>query len=226
MEPILTVEQMRCLDGYYIENVVDGQELMRRAGVALAEVIESSQKIVFFCGGGNNGGDGYATTFELLNRNATFEEIDMFYIKPPRSEESRFFFDNINDERVNVKDFESYNGECDYDCVVDCLLGTGFSGVPSGKVSDAINIINNLSLNRPSIKTISMDINSGINGDTGDGELFVKSDLTLSIGYKKRGFLNPEFEKACKKLENVNIGYELSKDNLSPFDGEEDILWV
>ena len=226
MEPILTVEQMRRLDEYYIENVVDGQELMRRAGVALAEAIESSQKIVFFCGGGNNGGDGYAATFALLDRKASFEKIDMFYIKPPRSDESRFFFDNIDDERVNVKDFESYNDECDYDCVVDCLLGTGFSGSPTGKASDAIEIINNLSLNCSSIKTVSMDINSGINGDTGTGELFVKSDLTLSIGYKKRGFLNPEFKKACKKLENINIGYKLSKDKLSPFDGEEDILWV
>lgn len=34
---------------------------------------------------------------------------------------------------------------------------------------------------------VSADINSGINGDTGYGELAVNSDITVSIGSLKTG---------------------------------------
>lgn len=223
MEPILTVAQMRKLDEYYINNVSSGCELMGKAGSALANEICDFKRIAIICGSGNNGGDGYATTYDLIRReNPPFEKIDIFYIKKPRSPESIFYFDNIDDDRVSVKQFSSKVDFENYDCIVDCLLGTGFSGMPSGDVAEAINKIN--SANCPFI--VSMDINSGVNGDTGEGEIFVRSNLTLSLGYKKIGFLKDEFSKKAKILKNVNIGYDLSPDNLSPFSADEEILWV
>ena len=89
-----------------------------------------------------------------------------------------------------------------FEVIVDCLLGTGFSGVPRGDIKDAIEAINNTNA-----FVISMDINSGVNGDTGDGEIAVKSDLTLSVGYLKTGMLEPCFKKWSKKVRNRNIGY-------------------
>ena len=89
-----------------------------------------------------------------------------------------------------------------FDVIVDCLLGTGFSGVPRGDIKDAIEAINNTNA-----FVISMDINSGVNGDTGDGEIAVKSDLTLSVGYMKVGMMKPCFKKWSKKVRNRNIGY-------------------
>ena len=89
-----------------------------------------------------------------------------------------------------------------FEVIVDCLLGTGFSGVPRGDIKDAIEAINNTNA-----YVISMDINSGVNGDTGDGEIAVKSDLTLSVGYLKTGMLEPCFKKWSKKVNNRNIGY-------------------
>ena len=82
------------------------------------------------------------------------------------------------------------------------MLGTGFSGVPRGAIKDAIEAINNANA-----YVISMDINSGVNGDTGDGEIAVQSDLTLSVGYLKTGMLEPCFKKWCKEVKNRNIGY-------------------
>ncbi len=222
MEPILTVSQMRELDSYYINHVSSGQELMGRAGAALADELMSFKRIAILCGSGNNGGDGYAATYSLINRSdAAFEVIDIFYIKKPRSSEAAYFYENISDECVSVSQYTKGVDLAAYDCVVDCLLGTGFEGVPSGLVAAAIEDINGCE----NAFVISMDINSGVNGDSGEGELFVVSDLTISLGYKKRGFLSEEFRDKTRELKNVNIGYDLSPDHLSPFETPDDIMW-
>ena len=74
--------------------------------------------------------------------------------------------------------------------------------MPHGDIKDAIAAINNTNA-----YVISMDINSGVNGDTGNGEIAVKSDLTLSVGYLKVGMLEPCFKKWTKEIKNRNIGY-------------------
>lgn len=73
-----------------------------------------------------------------------------------------------------------------FDIVVDCLLGTGFSGELKGEMLEAVEQIN-----MTNAYVISADINSGINGDTGVCSTAVNSDLTVSIGSFKTGlFLN------------------------------------
>jgi NAD(P)H-hydrate repair Nnr-like enzyme with NAD(P)H-hydrate epimerase domain len=53
---------------------------------------------------------------------------------------------------------------------------------------------------------ISVDINSGMNGDTGEGELTVVSDLTVSIGSVKQGLFKPQARARIGKLVNADIG--------------------
>ena len=64
VEPLLDVEQLRATDAWAIaERGVPGVELMERAGEGLFEVVFKDAppgEIVVVCGGGNNGGDGYA----------------------------------------------------------------------------------------------------------------------------------------------------------------------
>ena len=56
---------------------------------------------------------------------------------------------------------------------------------------------------------ISCDINSGLNGDTGLGTTYVKSDLTVSIGEFKLGHFRGLAEEAMKAKVNVDIGIEI-----------------
>ena len=56
---------------------------------------------------------------------------------------------------------------------------------------------------------VSADINSGLNGDTGEGSLFVKSDLTVSIGEFKFGHFIGKAREAMKDKVNVDIGIEI-----------------
>jgi NAD(P)H-hydrate epimerase len=57
---------------------------------------------------------------------------------------------------------------------------------------------------------ISVDINSGMNGDTGEGELAVVSDLTVSIGSVKQGLFNARARARIGKLVNADIGISMN----------------
>ena len=59
---------------------------------------------------------------------------------------------------------------------------------------------------------VSADINSGLNGDTGEGSLFVKSDLTVSIGEFKYGHFIGRAADAMKDKVNVDIGIKIIGD--------------
>ena len=48
-----------------------------------------------------------------------------------------------------------------------------------------------------------------MNGDTGEAELAVISDLTVSIGYYKTGFFKGRAPELIGSLVNVDIGIEL-----------------
>ena len=64
-------------------------------------------------------------------------------------------------------------------------------------------------INKSSAFVISVDINSGMNGDTGDAVTAVSSDLTVSIGYFKKGLFTEEASKYIKEKVNVDIGIVL-----------------
>lgn len=231
MEPILTVQQMRELDEFVINRDDAAQSLMGKAGEALAEELLPFKSIAIVCGSGNNGGDGYAAAYALQEKHQLDGKfITIFYTKEPKSPESIFFFEGINSEDIKLEQFSTDEGVknilAESDCIVDCLLGTGFSRVPRGDIKDAIEVINENKQAHPEITVISMDINSGVNGDTSEGVIGVNSDITLSIGYKKRGMITSQFSKWSKRVVNKNIGYELSKDNFKPFDSPDDILWI
>ena len=95
-----------------------------------------------------------------------------------------------------------------YDILVDCLLGTGFSGPVRGAFQQAIQAIN-----RAKAYVVSVDINSGMNGDTGKGDLVVRSDLTVTIGYLKAGMFLGEAVWKVGRLVVADIGIRLVRED-------------
>ena len=59
---------------------------------------------------------------------------------------------------------------------------------------------------------ISVDINSGMNGDTGEAELAVRSDLTVTIGFVKNGMLAANAGSYMKRLVVADIGIILDRE--------------
>ena len=198
MKEVITVNNMRQSDESTIKNGIPSRELMFRAAMGVYNSFEWNGRIGIFCGSGNNAGDGYALAL-ILKKNGFDPEIIITSEKC--SSDGRYYYELCLDEKIVVKKFEEINEK--YDIAVDCLLGTGFKGEVNEKISKVIDYIN-------SVKTvISVDINSGLNGDNGLGKKVVKSDLTVSIGTLKTGLFLNQAKDYIKEIMNKDIGIEI-----------------
>jgi len=92
--------------------------------------------------------------------------------------------------------------------LVDCLLGTGFSGEVRGLYRHAIQ-----AMNQAEAYVVSVDINSGMNGDTGKGALVVQSNLTVTIGFLKVGMLLGDAVQKMDQLAVADIGIRLIRED-------------
>ena len=118
---------------------------------------------------------------------------------------------------------DEYTDLSGYDIIVDCILGTGFSGALR---SDMISLIE--AVNRSGAYVVSVDINSGLSGRNGIASpVAVRSDLTVSVGYYKTGMFLNDAPGYIGSLINVDIGikllkkqyYLISASEMSPFSG-------
>ena len=203
---IISVEQMRKSDAYTIEHFVPSKELMQRAAMGVYESYNewADKKIAIAVGGGNNGGDGYALAGILAGKGII---AAVFKVSDKMSEDGKYYCDIAGELGVKIVPFTEdtqFNG---YDVIVDCILGTGFVGDVRGNARNAIEAIN-----RSGAYVISVDINSGMNGDTGEASLAVSSDLTVSIGCYKNGFFQGKAPDLIGGLVNVDIGIEFPEE--------------
>ena len=199
----ISVQNMRDSDAYTIANFVQSLELMHRAamGVFLAHDWQGSAAIV--CGSGNNGGDGFALACILWERGY---QCALFTVSTRLSADSAHYAEKALSLGVPI---EPFTPGClaDFDTVVDCLLGTGFQGGVRENYRCAIEEINECNA-----FVLSVDINSGMNGDTGLSDIAVRSDLTVTIGYVKQGLVTEHAGFYMKKLVCADIGIVLVKD--------------
>ena len=204
---VLSVKEMRDADAYTIKNLVDSKELMYRAGEAIFYVGDWNigDKVLIAAGSGNNAGDGYVVA-DLLNVEGI--EVEILLIKDKFSEDGKYYFNRCLQKDIKYTvldekaDYNTLRGKFDsYDYVLDCIYGTGFTGEVREPVYSLIKALND---SKASI--VSADINSGMNGDTGESNICVNSDLTVSIGFLKKGLVSEEGKKHIGKLVNMDIG--------------------
>ena len=206
--PVISVAQMRAADAYTIHDLgVPSKELMHRAAQGVYDAYESGwegRKTLIICGSGNNGGDGYALA-EIMRDHGL--DVELLLVSEKFSEDGQFYHGHCVDLGIPEYDTDNLPAFADYGIFVDCIFGTGFAGVPREPAAGVIRQVNEQRERGAFI--ISVDINSGMNGDTGEAELAVISDLTVSIGYFKHGFFKGRSDELIGKLVNVDIGIEL-----------------
>lgn len=204
---VLSVREMRDADAYTIKNFVDSKELMYRAGEAIFYVGDWNigDRVLIVAGSGNNAGDGYVVA-DLLNIEGI--EVEILLIKDKFSEDGRYYFNRCLQKDIKYTvldentDYNTLRGKFDsYDYILDCIYGTGFTGEVREPVYSLIK-----ALNDSKAFVVSADINSGMNGDTGESNICVNSDLTVSIGFLKKGLVSEEGKKHIGKLVNMDIG--------------------
>ena len=199
----ISVANMRESDRKTIERYVPSLTLMYRAAMGVFRSSDWCGDIAIAVGSGNNGGDGYALAC-ILKANGIDSRV--VALSEKLTPDSAHFAAKARSLGVPVEPYSSgiFAGS---DIIVDCLLGTGFHGAVREPYASAIREIN-----AAEAYVISVDINSGMNGDTGEAELAVRSDLTVTIGFVKNGMLASEAGMLMKRLAVVDIGIILDKE--------------
>ena len=208
----ISVENMRLSDAYTIENLVPSLELMYRAAYGIYKAVNWKGRTAIVVGSGNNGGDGFALAW-ILRQNCF--DCTVFQVSQKHSDDSAYYAEKCHDAGVPVTDFIPGCLE-GYDYVVDCLLGTGFSGAVRENYRVAIEEING-----SGARVVSVDINSGMNGNTGEGETIVRSNLTVTIGYVKTGLITENAGRYMDRLICVDIGIVLVREEWKISDKNE-----
>ena len=199
----ISVENMRQSDAYTIANLVPSLELMRRAAWGVYLAANWRGRVAIVAGSGNNGGDGFALACILREKGIG---CAVFTVSQRLSPDSAYYAEKAAAAGVPIHPFTP--GCLDgYDMVVDCLLGTGFQGALRENYRAAIEAIN-----ASPARVVSVDINSGMNGDTGEAELAVRSDLTVTIGYFKNGLLTENAGRHTDRLVCADIGIVLIRE--------------
>ena len=206
------VSEMRNLDRKAMDDFGITQEmLMENAGeaayfVILSEFGVQGRKFVIFCGGGNNGGDGFVVARKI---HSTGGGVKVFLLCERGKLEgaTKKNFDIISRMPIEISDVQSIEQTKEAilgcDAIIDAIFGTGLSREVTGIYKDAIQLIN-----ESKKKVFSIDIPSGVNGDTGQvmGSA-VRSNYTITYGLPKIGnMLYPGFD-LCGKLYVSHISF-------------------
>ena len=168
---ISNVEEMRNLDKSAIENFGITQELlMENAGEAgyfaiLKEHGVENKRFAVFCGIGNNGGDGLVVARKI---HSTGGDVRVFLLGDEKkfkgSAKKNFeIASGLPLKIIRVDSIESIKDEvATCDAIVDALFGTGLMRAVEGLYKEVIRLIN-----QSGKPVFSVDIPSGINGNTG-----------------------------------------------------------
>jgi len=183
--------QMKRIDGLIIERGVPSMLLMENASRSvLEEVLKylSVKEVAILCGGGNNGGDGYAVGRLLLNAGKTVSVIECYRPSTPDTIFNASLFVSLGGRIHRFEEGTAESLLSRADMIIDSVFGTGFHGELQGKVAELVEYGNGLK----SIK-LAVDIPSGVSGFDGSvrGVAF-RADKTVTFGAGKVGhYLHP-----------------------------------
>lgn len=153
--------------------------LMENAGRGVAEECENFNRILIFCGTGNNGGDGLCAARHLLARG---KEVLVYSLKGNRTYENQKNFDILKNF-INIKiirdssEFGKIKEEIlkfSPDAVVDALIGVGGKGRLREPIKGLVKMANELDCYK-----IAVDV------PTGDDEIKFNADKVVSFETKK-----------------------------------------
>ena len=202
MRPILTAAAMRAAEQAAIDGGISVEELMERAGAALAEAVyrfAGPMPVLVLCGPGNNGGDGFVAARHLAERG-----VD-----------------------VRVAGLDGARGELlgpdtrSAPVLIDALFGTGLK-----RALDASVVKQLFRLHEQARITIACDLPSGVDSDSG-AELSAVPDFDMTVAF---GALKPAHRlmpamRRCGRVVLADIGidapaewHEIARPSLPPLD--------
>jgi len=197
--PILTADRMRAAEQAAIDGGTTVEQLMERAGEALAEAayrFAGPTPALILCGPGNNGGDGYVAARRLAARGVVVRVAAM---NEPKGDAAKWARSQWNGET------ETLSGSTDPSpLLIDSLFGTGLKRGLEDAVCAQLSRLCGAALLK-----VACDLPSGVESDSGaelgDVPTF---DMTVTFGaLKPAHLLYPAMHK-CGRLVLGDIGIE------------------
>lgn len=231
MQKLYTADQIKIIDDiattkHHINPIV----LMENAATNVSNIIRcyfykkkiTVKKIAVFCGTGNNGGDGLAIARHLSKD----FDITVFLVGQYNklTNEALVNFNIVKSiPQIKIEHIENIEIlekiELNYDCLIDAIIGVGFSSNLRPLVATVVEI-----MNKYKTLKIAIDIPTGLNSDKTIIEDFdfkcsdhiFKANLTISIlGAKVGMYANYKTKKYCGKIRiaNLDIGGNIADEH-------------
>ena len=161
-----------------------------------------NKSALVFAGSGNNGGDSFALARHLANHEVTVMVLHARK-KENYSQTSAYHLSLLEKMGVTMMYLPDYNLDFlkHVDIIIDGLLGTGFNGTLRPEFKSWIKGINKL---RSQSFILSLDIPSGLNGETGEpSPIAIQAHATVTFEEAKLGLALPP---ANDFVGNLHIG--------------------
>ncbi|MFA5629306.1 MAG: NAD(P)H-hydrate dehydratase [Dehalococcoidales bacterium] len=207
---ILTTSRMKQAEQESVKAGISLDTLMENAGkqvaVEVRRVLEEAfnKNIVVLCGPGNNGGDGLVCARYLNEWEA---KVNVFLLGERNEKDANL--KRVTQSRIPV--YKNLDGLDSLlrtaDVVIDALFGTGVNRPLEDIYRDALKKVAEAKSKYRRLKTVAVDIPSGLNGDSGEcGSACLSSDYTITLGFPKVGLFIGRGPQKAGKIVIADIG--------------------
>ena len=200
--PILTADAMRAAEAAAIDAGTPVEELMERAGEALAAAVfeyAGHKPALILCGPGNNGGDGYVAALHLRKRGVPVRVAALAEPSSEAAQRARGEWGGSVEELAGLEPAA---------VLVDCMFGTGLTRSLEDTVSEIL-----VDLAARSRITVACDLPSGVETDSGVLLSPVPvCDLTVTFGALKPAHRLMPAMASMGRVVLADIGIDASTD--------------
>ena len=212
---VVTARQMRDVESRAGEAGVSAATLMETAGLRFADCVRrhmggaAGSKVVVLVGPGNNGGDGLVAARHLHEWGAS---VTVYLCgRRPAGDGNLAAVGRLGLPVIKVTNDPGYDRLREAlrtaDAAVDSILGTGRSRPIAGVLLEVLAALSEAKAARESMAIVALDLPTGLDSDTGETDAaLVRADLTVTLGYPKRGLFAYPGAEAAGTVETVDIG--------------------
>lgn len=213
--PYLNVDEMRKIDDIMLRKYkIRLEMMMENAGRGLAAFIIDNylegnpvnKRVLVLAGTGGNGGGAVVCARHLANKGT---RVEVAIPKP------QHLYKGVSAHQLTIiknmgipthqrlsDDEDEYVQPENFELIVDGLIGYGLNGMPEDNHAEYIHWANT-----SGAKIVSLDIPSGLNGDTGEAsEMCIRANATYSLALPKIGLIKNDGPSKSGDLYLGDIG--------------------